>query len=172
MNSTLKSPTKKNASDRAQLLAKIQRLNKRHGPVIGSAKCGKSPSKMTVAEMRAAISEWEATLAACPKTGDWQDTHIGSEFVTASGGGTIWTAYLGFYVSKEAGRWMEFLLREEHGTFAIMRESSRCKQPFEIKVWQPSPELLDAMLQGDLRSLRPRRMEFDEQEIEADIDRF
>lgn len=164
----------RNKSERSQLLDKIKRLNKRHGPVIGTAKYDKPPSKMTVAEMRAAIAEWEAMIAECPKTGDWQDIPIGSEFVAVSGNGTIWTVYLGFYTSQEAGRWLEFLLREEHCKFAIVREASRCHQPFEIKAWLPSPELFDAMQRGELRLLQPRCLDGAEclDEIEAEIDRF
>ena len=168
-------PQERKPSARAQLLARIRQLNKRHGPVIGTAKYGKPVSRLTVTEMEAAIAEWETTIAACPRTANWQDIPIGSKFVAVSGDGTIWTAYLGFYTSQEAGRWLELLLREEHCKFAIVREGSRCRQPFEIKAWQPSSELFEAMQRGTLRSLQPRRIELDAADIEAieaDIDRF
>lgn len=161
-------------SERSQLAEKIKRLNKRNGPVICHAKYGKPPSAMNLEEMRSALAEWEATIAECPQTSNWRDDSIGDRFVALLGDGEIWTCCLGFYTSQEAGRWMERLLREQHCKFAFVRSAKRCKQPFEIKAWQPSPELFDAMHRGSLLELRSPQMTEAEYlaDIEADIDHF
>ena len=161
-------------SERSQLAEKIKRLNKRSGPVISTAKYGKPPSALSLEQMRAALAEWETVMAERPRTSNWQDVPVGNESVVTSGDGQIWTVCLGFYTSREAGRWLEFLLREQHCKFAIVREAKRCKQPFEIKAWQPSPELFDAMHRGTLQSLRSRQTSEAEYlaDIETDIDRF
>lgn len=132
---------------RVDLLACAQAINKRFACPLNKDKYGKFLNDMSKAELTAAIQEWERCQAQQPEPVTWTHHTLGVNCKTSRAlwrdRHVDWCLYIGIDHHDDAHAVLRWLLRFQFAAFGCERPAKHCSAPRELKLWMPSPTLLE-----------------------------